>query len=89
MVNRIPCDIIERYEVLREPLSQGAATQASGWLVLVQHGLLAWCQMVQLQRPSRTPLPVASGVPAHLQEPVTHVLASMVLQVYPEVAHAN
>ena len=87
--NSVLPDLIERYEVLRDPLSQRDTWQGAGWLVLVQRGLRAWSQIVQPQLPSATPLPAVHGVPAHLQEPVTHVLASMVLQVYPEVAHVN
>jgi len=82
-------DIVERYEALRVPLSQTAASQTFGWLVLVQRGLWAWSQRVQSQLPSVAPQHAAHCLPAHLQEPVTHVLASMILQVYPEVAYAN
>lgn len=91
MIELLPSDIVEHYEVLRDHLLPGQGAQSDSWRVVTQHGLLAWSQLV----PSRpTPLPPprspsGSGVPAELQSPVTHVLASMVLRLHPEVAHGN
>ena len=91
MIERLPSDIVERYAVLRDHLVQGQWSQSDSGRVVTKHGLLAWSQ----RAPSRpTPLPPprppsGGGVPADLQAPVTHVLASMVLRLHPEVAHGN
>ena len=84
-------DIVERYEALRDHLVQGQWSQAGGWQVIVQHGLLAWSQLPpSCPLPKTAPAPpCTSDVPADLQLPVTQVLASMVLRLHPEVTHVN
>ena len=84
-------DIVERYEVLRDHLVQGRWSQARNWRVVVQHGLLAWSQLPPSPPPPVTPpSPLGRGaVPIDLQSPVTHMLASMVLHLHPEVGHDN
>ena len=81
-------DIVERYEILRDHLLQERWSQAHSWRVIVQHGLLAWSQLPPSRPPPLVPPPLRRGaVPADLQAPVTHVLASMVLHLHPEVSH--
>ena len=82
-------DIIERYEVLRDHLLGGRWAQAHSWRVVVQHGLLAWCQLTPGHPPPVTPpSPLGpSRVPVDLQAPVTQVLASRVLGLHLEVSH--
>lgn len=89
MVRPVVPDLIERYEALRGHGSQGMKPQAFGWIVLVQRGVLAWTQSLQPKPPCVAPLHSTHRVPAYLQEPVTHVLASMVLPLYQEVHHAH
>ncbi len=91
MIPPLSSDIVERYEVLRDHLVQGRWSQASGWQGMVKRGLLAWSQLPPSRPlPLTSPLPpCTSDVPVDLQLPVTHVLASMVLQLHPEVAHVN
>lgn len=80
-------DIVERYEVLRAHLLQGRWAQAHHWRVVVQQGLLAWCELAPNPPSPLTPPfpPTRSYVPVDLQTPVTHVLASMVLSLRLEV----
>ena len=80
-------DIVERYEVLRAHLLQGRWAQADHWRVVVQQGLLAWCQVAPNHPSPLTPPspPSCSRAPVDLQTPVTHVLASMVLGLHLEV----
>jgi hypothetical protein len=87
MVTPLSSGVVERYEVLRDHLVQGRWSQARSWQGVVQHGLLAWSQLPP-SRPLSLPPPSDRGaVPVALQAPVTHVLASMVLHLYPEVTH--
>ena len=91
MIPPLSSDIVERYEELRNHLVQGHWSQASGWQIIVQHGLLAWSQLPP-SRPlpsTSPPPPCTSDVPADVQLPVTQVLTSMVLHLHPEVAHVN
>lgn len=80
-------DIVECYEVLRAHLLQGHWAQAHHWHVVVQQGLLAWCEVTPNHpSPLAPPSPLScSHVPVDLQIPVTHVLASMVLSLRLEV----
>ena len=90
MMVRLPSDIVERYEGLRDHLLQGQWSQSDSWRVVTQRGLLAWSQLMPRQpTPLAPPRPPCGGVPADLQSPVTHVLASMVLRLHLEVAHGN
>ena len=84
-------DIVERYEVLRNHLLQGRWAQAHHWRVVVQQGLLAWCQVTPPLPSLLTPPspPSRSRVPVDLQTPVTQVLASMVLGLHLEVNHEH
>ena len=90
MIEPLPSDIVERYEGLRDHLLQGQWSQSESWRIVTQRGLLAWSQLT-LSRPTPLPppRPPSGGVPADLRSPVTHVLASMVLRLHPEVAHGN
>jgi hypothetical protein len=87
----LSANLVERYEVLRDHLLQGRWSQALSWRVVVQHGLLAWSQLPPSCPPPLTlPPPLSLGaVPTDLQAPVTQVLASMVLSLYPEVHHEH
>ena len=78
---------VERYEVLRDHLLQGRWSQARSWQVVVQHGLLAWSQLPPSRPRSLPPSSGRGAVSLTLQTPVAHVLASMVLALYPEVPH--
>lgn len=91
MRRTLPPDIIKRYEGLRHDFLKGEDCRARQWRGMAQQGLLAWAQVEPTHR--FQVLPPCSldgqGVPAELHSPVTHVLASMVLRLHPEVSHGS
>lgn len=91
MRRTLPPDIINRYEVLRHDFLKGEESQARQWRGMAQQGLLAWAQVEPTYRSQALPShPLGGeGVPAALQSPVTHVLASMILRLHPEVSHGS
>ena len=91
MTPTLPPDIVKRYEGLRHDFFRGEESPVRQRRGMVQQGLLAWAQVEPSYRSPVLPLcPLdGEGVPAELESPVTHILASMILRLHPEVSHGS